>query len=98
MGTLDGKTKQKFLFNAPDSQMLYMAGISASFTTSAIPEPTLGRFVILTRQANDSIEDIHNRMPVILYKDEIKQWLADLSFADSIISRNSVYLISRMVS
>ena len=35
------------------------------------------RFVILTTQANQSMNDIHNRMPVVLDQEEIEQWILD---------------------
>lgn len=34
-------------------------------------------FVILTTQANDSMKMTHDRMPLILEKDEVESWLRD---------------------
>jgi len=84
-------TKEKFLFNAEDSPMLYMAGL---FT--AVPEDELSvreRFVILTREANEDMRDIHSRMPVILYKDEILKWLGDEGFVARVFERDGVRLV-----
>jgi putative SOS response-associated peptidase YedK len=33
------------------------------------------RFVILTAASNKSVSDIHDRMPVVLTKDEMEDWL-----------------------
>ena len=39
------------------------------------------RFVILTTEANNSMADIHNRMPVILTKDKVADWILTEEFA-----------------
>jgi putative SOS response-associated peptidase YedK len=90
---LEGKAKQKFRFNTADSPMLYMAGLYTDYNDQNEDKQLTSRFVILTRQANDSISDIHDRMPVILYKDEIRRWLTDLTFANNIMNRDSVRII-----
>jgi putative SOS response-associated peptidase YedK len=70
--------KKKFIFNMPDSQMLYMAGIYNQFEGE-------NRFVILTTEANSSIADVHNRMPVVVPKDRIEDWIMDLELVDNIL-------------
>ena len=35
------------------------------------------RFVILTTGANESIKDIHHRMPLVIPKNEIETWILD---------------------
>ena len=35
------------------------------------------RFVILTTNANSFVAPVHDRMPLILEKDEIRDWLSD---------------------
>jgi putative SOS response-associated peptidase YedK len=79
--------KEKFRFNAAGSKMLYMAGVFSD-----------GGFVILTRAANEFVSDVHNRMPVVLYKNELARWLADVDFAESILKRDSVALVREAVS
>ena len=92
-----GADKQKFLFNMADDPMLYMAGLYADYLQQNDSEQALSRFVILTKKANNCMSDIHNRMPVILYKSEIRRWLTDVSFAKAIMSRDSVRLIRTAV-
>ena len=70
--------KKKFIFNTPNSQMLYMAGIFNQFEGE-------NRFVILTTQANSSIADVHDRMPVVVPKDRIEDWIMDAELVDNII-------------
>ena len=87
-GFFEWNAKDKYRFNSLDTPMLYMAGVSSDTGDS---------FVILTRPANGSIIDIHERMPVILYKDELVRWLTDYTFARNIIERNNVKLNKEIV-
>jgi len=83
---LGGKAKAKYRFNDPSGPMLYMAGIYTDY-------PGLGpRFVILTCDANSSVSDVHDRMPVILCKDELVRWLTDYEFAIQVMARDSIQL------
>jgi len=79
------KPKDKFLFQLNDSPILYLAGIYNTFGDKDC-------FVILTRNANASISDIHDRMPVVLYKKEIEDWLYDNKFIDFVMNRDNVIL------
>ncbi|MDR1705627.1 MAG: SOS response-associated peptidase [Clostridiales bacterium] len=88
-----GKTGAKYIFNAPDSPMLYMAGLFQTFTDEE--RNSQNRFVILTRASNKYISDIHDRMPVILRKDELTRWLGDYGFAAYVMGRDDVELTRR---
>ena len=68
------KPKTKYLFQIPQQHVLYMAGIYHEYQGK-------NRFVILTTQANDSIAEIHNRMPLILLPDKLTRWIEDTDFA-----------------
>jgi putative SOS response-associated peptidase YedK len=82
--------KDKYYFTAPDSPMLYMAGLSRTFETDQ-------NFVILTTKANECMEDIHDRMPVLLYKDEISDYLSSKERADYYIHRKPALLKREIV-
>lgn len=69
-----GTQKQKYLFRQAEQPELYLAGIYNVFRGES-------RFVILTTAANESVVDIHNRMPVVVCKDEQDAWLSDTTFA-----------------
>ncbi|KAF5065491.1 putative SOS response-associated peptidase YedK [anaerobic digester metagenome] len=71
-------SKQKYRFNLPESENLYMAGIWNEFKDEK-------RFVILTTAANNSMVDIHNRMPVILEREKIEDWIMDTVCAMSLL-------------
>lgn len=67
-------TKTKYRFNLPNDHTLYMAGIFNEFNSE-------NKFVILTTSANNSIADVHNRMPVILQKEMAEDWILSEEFA-----------------
>lgn len=66
--------KRKYLFRLPDEQTLYMAGISKEYDG-------IRRYVILTTAANDSMKDVHHRMPVILPREKLQMWMSDADAA-----------------
>jgi putative SOS response-associated peptidase YedK len=70
--------KKKFIFNMPDSQLLYMAGIYNQFEGE-------NRFVILTTEANSSMASVHNRMPVVVPKARIEDWILDKELVEDIL-------------
>lgn len=71
--------KTKYRFNLPNDPALYMAGLFNEFNGE-------NRFVILTTGANNSIADVHNRMPVILSKTMAEDWIMSEAFALSYIN------------
>ena len=81
---LGGRMKAKHLLNLPESQILYLAGMTNHFDKTEGPHDA---FVILTTAANESVAPIHNRMPVILTADEIKPWLTDPGAMSHILTR-----------
>lgn len=71
-------TKRKYLFRLPSGDTTYLAGIWKEFNKER-------KFCIVTTVANDSISDIHNRMPVVLPKTQIKNWLSSRSTAELLL-------------
>lgn len=72
--------KDKYYFTDPDSSILYMAGIAKS-------DLELSRFVILTTSANNSMAQFHNRMPVLLRKDEVADYLTSEQYCNELLQR-----------
>ncbi len=67
--------KEKVTFTPMDREeekkpILYMAGFYNRFEAG-------DRFVILTTAANESMKDVHDRMPLILEPDEVEEWLRE---------------------
>lgn len=86
----EGKSKTKYLFRIPGQAALYMAGFYNRFKdTDGIEKD---RFVILTTQANKTMEDIHDRMPVILRPEEQALWLSHSADFTGIFDRRDVLL------
>ncbi|MBH1942132.1 SOS response-associated peptidase [Mobilitalea sibirica] len=83
-------SKQKFLFRQEGTNALYMAGLYSYYQEEM-------RFVILTTDANESIKEVHNRMPLVIPKNEIETWIMDNSAANEILHRVPPMLIKEAV-
>ena len=77
--------KTKYTFHREDKALLYLAGIADVFEQER-------RFVILTTQANASMEKVHDRMPLILEQGQVHDWLLDDKATDSILEQTPVML------
>ena len=60
--------KEKHIFTRKDANVLFMAGFYKLTEKGKC-------FVVLTTQANTSMEAVHERMPLILEEDEINAWI-----------------------
>ena len=77
--------KVKYLFKLDGEDALYLAGI---YKTCVLPNGEARPcFTILTTEPNDSMRDVHDRMPVILRKSEIDAWMNDNAAAGAIMDR-----------
>ena len=74
------KKKEKVIFRSPDRPILYLAGIYRPFGDEK-------RFVILTREANASMLPVHDRMPLILTREEVEPWVCDARRAASALMK-----------
>lgn len=61
--------KEKFYFTGPDP-VLYLAGIYSN-------APGEECVTILTTRANESVRPVHDRMPLLLSREEILRWVED---------------------
>ena len=64
------KDKRKYLFRLPDQQVLYMAGIYQE-------RDGKNCYCILTTEANNSVREVHPRMPVVLTPELINTWIME---------------------
>jgi len=67
----DGNKKRKYKIYL-SGKPIYLAGCYRQEKGEPLP-----RFVILTREAVHGLEEIHERMPVIIPKSRVKDWLYD---------------------
>jgi len=74
------KEKERYEFYVPQ-KTLFMAGIFHR-------DPAGDRFTILTQAADGCMEKIHDRMPVLLRKQEIDSWLFSKKEAAKMLSRS----------
>ncbi len=82
--------KQKFVFRLEGTNALYMAGVYSYYKDEM-------RFVILTTDANESMKEIHNRMPLVIPRNEIDTWILDNSATNDILHRVPPMLIREAV-
>lgn len=61
-------SKQKYLFRSPESCVTWLAGFYNEFKGER-------RYIILTTEPNESVRNIHNRMPVVLPKEQLENWV-----------------------
>ena len=66
------RKKEKVTFTSAEKgqPILYMAGFYNKYGNE-------DRFVILTTGANDSMADVHERMPLLLKHQDLEEWLRD---------------------
>ena len=60
--------KHKYLFKVPGEDALYMAGLYSIREGKPC-------YCILTTAANDSMKDVHHRMPLVLKREQVSPWL-----------------------
>ncbi|MBR6113655.1 MAG: SOS response-associated peptidase family protein [Oscillospiraceae bacterium] len=69
----------KYRFTADARSVMYLCGLYKVVDGRV-------RFVILTRSANESMIETHDRMPVIAKEDEVRPYLTDLRAAMTILA------------
>ncbi len=77
--------KEKNTFRRMDAPVLFMAGCSRRYEDG-------DHFVILTTVANSSMEQVHDRMPLILEREEIMDWILDDKKVDQILHKTPCLL------
>ncbi|MBO6047472.1 MAG: SOS response-associated peptidase family protein [Erysipelotrichaceae bacterium] len=62
--------KQKVTFSLPRQKMMYMAGVYDDHDGQP-------RYMIMTTAANDSVKNVHHRMPVLIDGSDVGRYLED---------------------
>ena len=81
------RKKEKVTFRLGDKPILYLAGIYRPYGAEK-------RFVVLTREANDSMRPVHDRMPLILTKEEVRLWVGNMEEAGAILTKELPQLVA----
>lgn len=82
------KSKEKFSYERKDAPILFMAGCYNKYQDQE-------RFVILTTEANPSVAPVHNRMPLIVELEELKDWVLDDRATEYLLHKTPVMLTSK---
>ncbi len=82
------RSKQKHIFYRESGAPLFMAGCYRKYDEG-------DRFVILTTQANASMEPVHDRMPLILEREEAVAWLLENDAAEGLLQKSPPLLVRR---
>lgn len=82
--------KKKFLFHIEGTNALYMAGLYNNYGGEM-------RYVILTTEANESMKEIHTRMPLVIPKNEIDTWIRDNNATSDLLKRVPPRLVKEAV-
>lgn len=74
------KNKEKIFFTQPGSSIMYIAGVYNFFNED-------GRFVIITTNGNESMKNVHDRMPLILPQGQLQTWLFEPDQTQNILNQ-----------
>ena len=82
------KNKEKNIFYREGQPVLYMAGLYNRYQNEE-------RFVILTTAANASMMPVHDRMPLLLERDDIGKWLFEDQLTETFLQKTPPLLERR---
>lgn len=71
----EGRIRQPYFFRRSDGDPLALAGLWERWHAPAAGAPDLVTCTIITTDAGPDVAHVHDRMPVILERDDIDQWL-----------------------
>lgn len=74
------KSKTKYYFQRRESDIIYMAGFYQNIGGEDL-------FMILTTAANDSMIEVHHRMPLLLEERELEDWIFDQRSVEFILHK-----------
>lgn len=72
------RSKQKVTFTLKETPVIYLAGVFRPFGDEF-------RFVIITREANESMLPVHDRVPLMIPAGNVKDWLYDRAAANELL-------------
>lgn len=79
---------EKASFRLPHRKVLFMAGIWQKVEDE-------NQFTILTTVPNASVAPVHDRMPLVLERSEVPQWLMDWKQAEELLTKRPALLERR---
>ena len=82
------RSKEKVTFTLTGEPVIYLAGIYRPYG----PE---NRFVIITREANESMLPVHDRMPLMISPQYVRDWLHDTDRMRNILQEPLPQLLAK---
>lgn len=89
------KTGDKYMIQAKGYNVIYLAGLYRLEEIAGIQVPV---FTILTRESAEEIRFIHDRMPVMLPKERIRDWVKPNSKPEEIIRAAQTEMVFEVAS
>lgn len=83
------RKKEKNIFYRKEQPVLFMAGCCKTYEDG-------DHFVILTTAANASMQPVHDRMPLLLEREEVADWILDSSKMEQLLYKTPCLLERRM--
>lgn len=83
--------KSRFRFTLPGDELIFLAGFYRE-------EEGIPRYTILTTEANASMKPVHDRMPVMIGRNEIRPWIRDSERLREFLEREQFPLIREQES
>jgi putative SOS response-associated peptidase YedK len=90
------KTKTPYRFTLANEEPFAFAGIWEEYENEK--GENKHTFLILTTSPNSLVSEIHDRMPVILKRDDEKKWLDKYSKEEELIKLLGTYSANEMIS
>jgi putative SOS response-associated peptidase YedK len=72
---IDAKTKQPYAIALQDESLFAFAGLWDTWKDKAAGR-SMDTYTVITTDPNELMEQLHNRMPVILHKRDYERWMA----------------------
>ena len=94
---LGAKTKQLYAIAMKDAELFAFAGLWDSWK-DRVTGKALETFTVITTDPNELMEPIHNRMPVILHRQDYDRWLTVADPANLPVDLLRPYLAEEMKS
>lgn len=94
--TADGK-KQPHYFTRRDGEIISIAGLWEDWKNPETGEP-LRSCTMIVGAANDFVSPLHDRMPIILERDQFAQWLSGSAGTEALRSAHNGVLQEQAVS
>ncbi|MGN0709419.1 MAG: SOS response-associated peptidase, partial [Anaerovoracaceae bacterium] len=73
------RDRKKVEFSNADGSVIFLAGLYRDIESG-------GDFVVITRDADSSVSPVHDRMPLVITRDMIDEWVSDTEKTDECIA------------